>query len=59
MLIQTAILGTVYILGIECGLIGSGIALDQVINLTNLDDYDKSVKLMFAGGLISTFFWVC
>ena len=56
--LQTAILGMVYITGIECGLITSGIALDHFVSLEQLGDFNRSLKLLFAGGLVATFFWV-
>ena len=48
----------VYITGIECGLVTSGITLDRYLNLGSLGDYEKSWKLLFAGSLVATFFWV-
>jgi len=56
--LQTAILGMVYITGIGCGLITSGIALDRFVFLEQLGDFNRSLKLLFAGGLVATFFWV-
>ena len=47
-----------YITGIGCGLITSGITLDAYINLGSLGDYEKSWKLIFAGSLVATSFWV-
>ena len=56
---QTAILGMVYITGIGCGLITRGITLElNNQQLLYLGDYRKSWKLLFAGGLVATLFWV-
>jgi len=49
----------VYITGIGCGLVTSGITLDRYIDLEGLGDYEKSWKLLFAGSLVATIFWVC
>ena len=57
-LLQTAIAGIVYITGIGCGLITSGITMDRYTDLEVFGDYKKSSKLTFAGSLVATFFWV-
>ena len=58
--LQAAILGMVYITGIGCGMITRAITLERALYiLFHLDNYRKSWKLMFAGGLVATLFWVC
>ena len=57
---QTAVLSIMYISAIGFGLAWGGIyinALDDD-NDGNPDDIDSGFKLMFAGGFITTLFWV-
>ena len=50
---QTAVLSIMYMSAIGYGLTWCGIYIN-----TFPDDLDTSFKLMFAGGLITTLFWV-
>ena len=62
-LLQTAILGMMYIVGIGFGMINSGMYIDFFMTY-DPDYYDplpsvtKFHKMIFSGGLISCIFWV-
>lgn len=59
-LLQTAILGMVYIVGFGYGMIASGIDIDFFMNYYSPQSSVniKFEKMMFSGGLISCTFWV-
>ena len=56
---QTAVLSIMYMSAIGYGLASGGIYINAVDDDDDIpDDYDTGLKLIFAGGLITTLFWV-
>ena len=56
---QTAVLSIMYISAIGFGLAWGGIYINTIQDDDNPDkDVDTGLKLIFAGGLITTLFWV-
>ena len=56
---QTAVLSIMYMSAIGYGLASGGIYINALDDDDNPDkDVDTGLKLIFAGGLVTTLFWV-
>ena len=60
--LQTAVLSIMYLSAVGYGMVYGGIYINSTSDddvPDQLEDYDKSFKLTFAGGIITTLFLVC
>ncbi|CAI8013930.1 hypothetical protein GBAR_LOCUS8768 [Geodia barretti] len=59
---QTAVLSTMYLSAVGYGMVFGGIYINSTSDddvTDQLKDYDNGLKLMFAGGIVTTLFLVC
>ena len=61
-MLQTSVLSIMYISAVGYGMVFGGIYIEAISDVENTDDIDDDLvngqRLLFAGGFLTTLFWV-